>query len=138
MNKAQNLIKEYGTADPFVIAESMGINIIFSDLKEVSGFYQSIGDFKFIHINNSLPYKEQVFTCAHELGHHILHDDSNIHFLKHNTYYNTQKFENEANLFASYFIISDEEIKEINHIPTIAINYNLDYRICEKRMEYLV
>lgn len=137
MHKAKELIEEYQTNNPFDIATALGIEIIFNDLKEVDGFFHSLGDKKFIHINNQLTYREQLFTCAHELGHYILHNNDNIHFLKHNTYYNTQKLEKEADLFASYFIISDDEITELNHLPTIALNYNLDYRVCEERIKYI-
>lgn len=137
MNKAKELIEEYQTSDPFEIAKAMGIEIFYSDLKEAAGFFQTVGDFKFIHLNSNLSYSEQIYTCAHELGHYVLHDNDNIHFLKHNTYYNTQKIELEADLFASYFIISDETIKELNSLPYIAINYKLDYRVCEERLKYL-
>lgn len=56
-----------------------------------------------IHINEDLSIKEQTYTLAHELGHFFIHKNTNINFLT--------KYELEADIFASYFVISDEEIK---------------------------
>ena len=91
-----------------------------------------------IHINNNLSSNEQRYTLAHELGHYILHQGSNLHFLRRVTSTPLSRQEIEADLFASYFMVSDEEIKEINNLTYISEAYKLDYRICEKRLEYII
>lgn len=133
---AKELIKKYGN-DPYEIARIFDIDIIYSELGSIDGFFQQLGNKNFIHINENLTTKEQFFTLSHELGHFFLHKDTNINFLTRLTNRYICKYELEADLFASYFIISDDEIKEINHLPTIAINYNLNYRICEERMKLI-
>jgi Zn-dependent peptidase ImmA (M78 family) len=55
---------------------------------------------------------EERCVIAHELGHVMLHRNSNIYYLKNYTYSNTNKLENEANEFAAEILISDEDIKE--------------------------
>ena len=53
-----------------------------------------------------------LFTCAHELGHALLHPNSNTKFLRHNTLLSIDKLEREANCFAIELLVSDEAIQE--------------------------
>lgn len=89
--------------------------------------------YHYIHINKNLSSTEQRYTLAHELGHYRY----NIHFLRRVTSIPLSRQEIEADLFASYFLVSDEEIKEINNLTYISQSYKLDYRICERRLEYI-
>ena len=98
--KVDDLIKKYGTNDPFKIAEFMGIEIIYENLGKSFGYFSKICRIPIIHINESISYEKQLFTIAHELGHAILHPNENTAFLKSNTYYSTEKIEVEANIFA--------------------------------------
>lgn len=136
-----SLVKEFGTNNPLKIIKELGIIVQFSDLGENKGLYHTLeinkNTYHCIHINNNLSSKEQKYTLAHELGHYILHKGSNIHFLRRVTSTPLSRQEIEADLFASYFIVSDEELREINNLPHISEAYKLDYSICEKRLEYL-
>lgn len=137
-----SLVNTYGTNNPLRIIKELGIIVQFADLGENKGLYHTleIEDIIYhcIHINNKLSSSEQRYTLAHELGHYILHQGSNIHFLRRVTSTPLSRQEIEADLFASYFIVSDEEIKEINNLTYISEAYKLDYRICEKRLEYII
>ena len=136
-----SLTNKYGTTDPLKIIKKLGIIVQFADLGENKGLYHTleIGDniYHCIHINNNLSPNEQRYTLAHELGHYILHQGSNLHFLRRVTNTPLSRQEIEADLFASYFMVSDEEIKEINNLTYISQSYKLDYRICERRLEYI-
>ena len=81
------------------------------------------------------------FTIARQLGITVLFNDlgtgSNLHFLRRISRVPLSRQEIEADLFASYFIVTDEEIKEINNITHISESFKLDYRICEERIKYL-
>lgn len=136
-----SLTNKYGTNDPLRIIKELGIIVQFADLGENKGLYHTLeiedNIYHCIHINNKLSSSEQRYTLAHELGHYILHQGSNIHFLRRVTSIPLSRQEIEADLFASYFMVSDEEIKEINNLTYISESYNLDYRICEKRSEYI-
>ncbi|WP_368653161.1 ImmA/IrrE family metallo-endopeptidase [Ornithinibacillus sp. 4-3] len=98
--KIEQLVKKYETNNPFKIANELNITIVYEPLGSISGYYSKSHRFKVIHINENLPYEKQLSTCAHELGHAILHPNENTAFLKANTYYSTEKIEVEANMFA--------------------------------------
>lgn len=51
-----------------------------------------------------------MLTCAHELGHSILHQSANTPFLKSFTYLPVDKMEIEANKFAIELLLSDDMI----------------------------
>ena len=136
-----SLVKEFGTNDPLKIIKELGIIVQFANLGENKGLYHTLKidniTYHCIHINNNLSSKEQRYTLAHELGHYILHKGSNLHFLRRVTNTPLSRQEIEADLFASYFMVSDEEIREINNLTYISQSYKLDYRICERRLEYI-
>ena len=46
-------------------------------------------------------------VLAHELGHAILHQKTNITYLESNTFYYKEKFEIAANTFAAELLIED-------------------------------
>ena len=138
-----SLVKEFGTNNPLKIIKELGIIVQFSDLGENKGLYHTLeidkNTYHCIHINNKLSSKEQKYTLAHELGHYILHKGSNVHFLRRvtSTPLSRQAREKNVGWRIDYFIVSDEEIREINNLTHISEAYKLDYSICEKRLEYL-
>ena len=79
------LCEEYHTNDPFELADSIGITVTYEKLGSVQGFYNQCFRHKFIHINQDSSEEKQRFTCAHELGHAILHPEANSPFLRENT-----------------------------------------------------
>ena len=46
-------------------------------------------------------------VLAHELGHAILHSNTNITYLESNTFYSKEKIEIAANTFAAELLIED-------------------------------
>lgn len=98
-NLVGQLIKKHDTSYPFKIAEQIGIAVVFEQLGSIQGYYSRSHRTKVIHINANLPCKKQLLTCAHELGHALLHPDENTAFLKSYTYFPTSKIEVEANEF---------------------------------------
>lgn len=131
------LIQKYRTNNPYALAEVMGITIIYSDLGNTYGLHTNILDEHFIHINTNLNEHQAYYTVAHELGHCILHNNSNINFLKKHTFLPIGKLEFEADLFASYFVVDDESLKEINNIYQSSQIYGLSPLIIEKRYNLL-
>lgn len=110
---AKNLISQYATRDPLELCEIMGINIVFCDLpKTVNGFFTTIRKHNIIYINQELYEDEQKEVCAHELGHIMLHPQCNLLFMMDNTLFVTQKFEIEADLFASYLLIDEQDFAQ--------------------------
>ena len=107
-----HLIKKYGTDNPFELADAMNIAIFYEDLGTINGYYNKPLRMKQIHINNVLDERMKKFTCAHELGHAILHPNASTPFLRANTFLSVDKMEIEANTFAAELLIPDELIWE--------------------------
>lgn len=132
---ANILIKKYKTNDPFEIADHKGIEIFYEPLGSIYGYYNYYKRIKMIHINNNLDEKLQRFTCAHELGHAILHHDTNTTFLKSKTLFSTSKIEREANTFAVELLMPDSCLYELQDtnltIYEAAEMYGVPQEVCE-------
>lgn len=116
----QNLSEKYNSSNPFELCRSRNIVIFYSDLGNVKGIFQNADGVEIIHLNNRLNYHEQLYTCAHELGHAMLHSTENTIYLEQNTFYNKNKYENEANLFAVELLLNKLEIdKTLDTVITL-------------------
>ncbi len=133
----RSLAAENGTFNPFEIAENKGIVIQMEPLGTIRGYYSKALRTKFIHINCDLDEYQQKFTCAHELGHALMHPDLSTPFLRESTLFSVDKLEVEANRFAAYLcyppdLLAEEydgcttaQIAEILRIPLPLIEYTL-------------
>lgn len=111
--KAQELIDEFETSDPFEICDNLGIHIIYCDLPaSIEGFFQNILDEFIIYVNHNIDEEKIDGVVAHELGHIMMHAELNTFFLKENTYLNVNKYESEANIFSAYLIFDKFEHNE--------------------------
>ncbi|PHD50377.1 hypothetical protein COF67_10130 [Bacillus toyonensis] len=104
------IVKKHDTTNPFEIAKRKSIIVLFEDLGNTLGFYNTYKRFKFIHINNRIDETTQRFVCAHELGHALLHPKANTPFLRNKTLYSVDRLEIEANTFAVELLLTDEMI----------------------------
>lgn len=133
----RSLAAENGTFNPFEIAENKGIVIQMEPLGTIRGYYSKALRTKFIHINCDLDEYQQKFTCAHELGHALLHPDLSTPFLRESTLFSVDKLEVEANRFAAClcypadYLIQEFEgcsaccIAEALDLPLPLIDYTL-------------
>jgi Zn-dependent peptidase ImmA (M78 family) len=64
-----------GVADPFAALAQLGVAVLRRPLK-VDGVYRRVDDQAFAAINSLTDVTRQRFTAAHELGHHLLYDDT--------------------------------------------------------------
>lgn len=137
---ARKLVKKYNTNDPFYIANRIGILVLFEPLGSIYGYYNYYKRIKMIHINDQLDETLQRFTCAHELGHALLHHDINTTFLKSKTFFSTEKIEREANTFAVELLMPDEYLYEFkNSLLTIydaAEIFGVPREVCELKKIY--
>lgn len=112
--KVNSLIAKYKTRDVFELCDYLGIHIKYDIIGSVKGYFFNDKGIKIITLNYNLDDWEIKVVLAHELGHAILHEETNICFLKNYTFFNENKAENEANEFASHLLISDEELREFS------------------------
>lgn len=69
------------------------------------------------------------FTCAHELGHAIIHPEVNTPFLKTQTFLSVNRLEIEANTFAINMLIPDETVLENYNYTTEQLSRLFGYAI---------
>ena len=112
LSVVENIVSEYGTRDPYVIADKCGILVCEENLGSLNGYYCTAFGIRSIHINRNLSDMMKKITCAHEIGHAHLHHQLNVNVMLENTLMLKGKYEKQANLFASCLIFPDEVLKE--------------------------
>ncbi|MFB0840993.1 ImmA/IrrE family metallo-endopeptidase [Paenibacillus oleatilyticus] len=110
VKKLKNL---YRTNDPFRIAQSKNITVVFEYLgRSTWGYFSNVNRIPIIHLHEELDDMNARFTCAHELGHSLMHPRVNTPFLKKNTLQSIDRIEREANQFAVELLMTDELLLE--------------------------
>lgn len=103
---ARRLAHIHETHNPFRIAKEKGILVIEEPLgDEIFGYYNRAYNIRMIHINRDLTEEMKRFTCAHELGHAVLHTGENTPRLSRVTIASQLKIEAQANRFATALLI---------------------------------
>ena len=102
-----DLIKKYETNDPFILADKLGIWIYKCPLGKINGHYIYAERKKVFFINEDLTFFGSVITCAHELGHALLHSKTNAYFSYKNNFENKSPLEIECNRFAAHLLIQE-------------------------------
>lgn len=134
------IVSEFKTRNPFEICDLMGLCVVKTALPtNINGFFSKTSGEKIIFINSSLDENKAKFCLAHELGHAIMHDSFNSVFLSSDTYFCCQKFENEADAFASHLLFEDAKVLYerfgLSTADEISRFYNIDSRIFALRYE---
>ena len=114
--KPKMLIEKYETRDPFELARLLGCFVKFINTKAQKGFCKIIFNNRFIFINQNMTPQMQRMTCAHELGHILLHKEAlkqQGHFAEMELFDITDHRELEANQFAANLLIDDQELLEL-------------------------
>lgn len=107
-----HLTKKYNTSNPFELADALKISVYYENLGTINGYYNKPLRMKQIHINSALDKHMAEYTCAHELGHAVLHPNASTPFLRSKTMISVDKMEIEANTFAVNLLIPDKTILE--------------------------
>lgn len=122
-----HLTTKYNTSDPFELADALKISVYYEELGTINGYYNNPLRMKQIHINSSLNKHDAKYTCAHELGHAIMHPNASTPFLRSKTLLSVDKLEIEANTFAVNLLIPDEIITENQDYTTEQLSRLLGY-----------
>lgn len=126
--KADSLARKYQSRNPFEIIRGLNVILVFAPLVETRGFYQYFQRNNIIYIDENLSPHEQTLVCAHELGHMFLHKKTNALFMDTRTHFNTRRFEKEANAFAMYLLVDDEQLLEFHEYGIEQIANVLGYQ----------
>ena len=117
------LTKKYNTSDPYELADALNISVFYEELGTINGYYNKPLRMKQIHINQNLSERDAKFTCAHELGHAVLHPNTSTPFLRSKTFLSVDKLEIEANTFAVNLLIPDDSIIEVIDNQNCTLEY---------------
>jgi len=103
--RVTNLVKKYGTSDPFLIAAFLNIDILPVSLPQsLRGFLVRVLKRKIILLNNKLSESSSKVVVCHEIGHARMHLGYGYYFHPDRTYYISSKREREANEFAIHLL----------------------------------
>lgn len=136
--KVLGIVQKYGTRDPQVIAEAMGIIVIFPllDSDTMMGLCARILNRKVIVCNGFLESTARTLVLAHELGHALQHGGVNAFILRDETLFPPGKIENQANRFAAELLIPDSLFAEYAGCTAEEIAYAEDLH--PKLFEYKI
>lgn len=126
-NLIKKLERKYKTRNAFELADALGIIVTFEELGNINGYYNKQFRIKQIHINCNLPDHLKLLTCAHELGHALLHPNANTPFLRSSTYLSVSQLEIEANKFAVELLITDDALIDYQEYTTRQLATILGY-----------
>lgn len=135
--RVKNLIKKYGTRDPFKIAKYENINILFEPLGNIKGYYRKIFGRKFIVVNSELDEFSQLIIVSHELGHALLHTTKGIKFMReHTLLYNSNLIEQQADKFAAELIIYENMDYEQFLIDNCILDEKIHKKLFDLKYNY--
>lgn len=129
---AVGVIEEYKTRDPFLLADTIGLNILFHDLPAAVDAYRLKN---ILVLNKNLDQENQKWILAHEIGHYFLHgpNETLANYLK-NPLLIKSKIEKEADIFASELLLADIENYRIEGLS--AAQLSALFSVPEKYVEY--
>ena len=107
--RVKNLMRKYGTKNPYKLCKLLNIHVRYMDLGNVKGVYKKIVTNKFIIIDEKLSEIMQLVVLCHELGHIVLHDTKEIQSFKDYDLFPrvSNNIELEANKFAAELLFDD-------------------------------
>lgn len=134
--KADLLVRRFRTRNPFEIIKGLNVIVVFAPLIDTRAFYQYFQRNNIIYIDENLPYHEQMFECAHELGHMFLHKKANAIFMDTRTFMNANRYEKEADIFAMDLLVDDNTLIEYQDYTIEQLSRLLGYenRLIELRL----
>ena len=108
----KQLTHKYKTNNPFELAQLLNIIVMYAELGSTWGYFTTYKRSKFIILNQNISEELQTYTCAHELGHSVLHKGVSTPFLKAHTLFSIEKIERQANTFAVELLLPDELLQQ--------------------------
>lgn len=135
--KADELARRFQTRNPFEIIRGLNVILVFAPLISTRAFYQYFQRNNIIYIDENLSHHEQMFECAHEMGHMFLHKKANSIFMDTRTGFITNRYEKEADTFAMDLLVADNILSEYQEYSMEQLSRLLGYeqRLIELRLK---
>ena len=112
-NEARKLVSRVDSTDPQDYMDYLKIVCMPVDyFTKLKGMYTADWRRYFIFINTHCSVRLQRTVKFHEIGHHMLHRDSNCVFKEFELYNMANDMELEANVFAAYILMPDNVVYE--------------------------
>ena len=110
--KAREVIDTYKSRDPKDILERRGVHLIaFKSNTRLLGMYKIIKGVSFVFYNPFVDERIQNMVFAHELGHHIFHEDAAANdLIEYELFDINSEMELEANIFSAHFLLDEEAV----------------------------
>lgn len=109
--RVSNLVKKYGSSNPYYLANGLDIVVMELDLPDsVRGFKVRALGRKYIALNTALSEANQKVVLCHELGHARLHPAYGYYYTLSGTYFIKSRKEAEANEFAAHLLSYSNDI----------------------------
>lgn len=103
----------YGSSDPFVIAEQLGVLYQIGNCKH-DGCYMFLKNHRYIFLSSRLNERELTLVMAHELGHAVLDRKENCYFIRNKTLLLNSRIERRANFFAACLLIDEKMLEDFS------------------------
>lgn len=113
---AKDVIEKIGVSNPFSICNALNIKIKYIDIEDIKGAVVKFFNTTTILLNNNLEGFNKYFILSHELCHAINHDFDEVKMFKDNSFYQTDRYEIEANKFAIELLLENCDISDIQNI----------------------
>lgn len=130
---AEELVRQCGSRDPSIIADALGIEILYNEFEKLLGAYTRLLGRRFIVLNSNLSQEMYNIVLAHEIGHDCLHSDDSSSFQEFTMVCKSGTLEYEANSFCSHLLISNDNFFEAalsgNTVENIAACLSVDPNI---------
>ena len=112
----EKLVSAANSRDPFQIADALGIQIqMVRDFTVLKGVYMILSNVPWIFINDNLDEMMKRIVCAHEIGHHVLHQDlvRETVLQEFHMFARRNRPEYEANVVAAEILLPDREVLDL-------------------------
>lgn len=139
MALVKRLIKNIKTDSPFEICSCLNFIILDVPLIGIRGFYQYYNKNNIVYLSDNLEEHTKKFVCAHELGHAIMHRNTNEIFMDTRTFLKTSIYEHQADRFAIDLLLPNDDfmdgfeelsLSQIAHCYDVSEEL-MQYRICQ-------
>lgn len=133
--KAREVIDTYKSRDPRDILERRGVHLIaFKSNTKLLGMYKIIKEVSFVFYNPFVDERIQNMVFAHELGHHLFHEDAAANdLIEYELFDINSEMELEANIFAAHLLLDEncliEDVKEGYTYNQLASMYDVNVNL---------